>query len=197
MLKVQILLSRIRLSQIQATARNDVMARFHILRGRINNSVAVDELSSSNVHPGVHEVSKLVPEEQDCLNMHNVIEAPPVSGTKNKAEDFEASVMARFHVLKSRIDNSSSVCSEGQLLDVVGFAGNKIDYPTIRNRTDDESLNIEMDYMMMHNRSYSTEKEQGTQSCDTYRISYQLPTYDSSSSDWEHVMKEDFAGQNN
>ncbi|KAJ7965227.1 Peroxidase [Quillaja saponaria] len=181
---------------------NDVMARYHILSSRINNSVDVDELSSSRVHPGLHEVNT-APEAEGSQTIHNVIQDSPVSGTKNKEEDFEVSVMARFHVLKSRIENSSCVCSEGQLLDVVGFAGSETDYPILRKGTDDESLDVVMDttevkpnLMEFH---LNVEEDQGTQSRETSSFSYQHPTNhcDSLALDWEHVLKEDLVGQNN
>ncbi|KAJ6677444.1 hypothetical protein OIU85_010594 [Salix viminalis] len=88
---------------------DDVIARFHILKGRVDNSSsgntsAMEKLSSSKVYPDLNKVDKMVHDTKDSTKPHTTIQDSPMARSSH-ADD----VMARFRTLKGRVDNSNSV----------------------------------------------------------------------------------------
>ncbi|KAJ6760437.1 hypothetical protein OIU79_025311 [Salix purpurea] len=89
---------------------DDVIARFHILKGRVDNSSsgntsAMEKLSSSKVYPDLNKVDKMVYDTKDSTKPHITIQDSPMARRSSHADD----VMARFRTLKGRVDNSNSV----------------------------------------------------------------------------------------
>ncbi|XP_054797414.1 uncharacterized protein LOC129302500 [Prosopis cineraria] len=187
---------------------SSVVARFHILKSRdeesCTNTANLEELPSSVVSHALNPADKSSYGLTDSKNQAtDFIQV-------NKDDNYVSSVMARFHVLKSRVEDSSSVLSEGQLLDGVGSAGNGTDYTVMRDASETHSLNFCISPPIMHLSSYaavelSTPKEfhlnledgQEIQPQGTHKFGVQLPTYysDGFSSEWEHVKMEEYTGQ--
>ncbi|KAG5229470.1 Plant peroxidase [Salix suchowensis] len=94
---------------------DDVMAKFHILKSRVSdsnsvNTSAVERLSSSMVSPDLNKVDKLAHDTKDSTKPNVSIQDSQMSGTSNHADDVSIhadDVIARFHILKGRVDNSS------------------------------------------------------------------------------------------
>ncbi|KAJ6687416.1 hypothetical protein OIU74_016157 [Salix koriyanagi] len=89
---------------------DDVIARFHILKGRVDNyssgnTSAMEKLSSSKVYPDLNKVDKMVYDTKDSTKPHITIQDSPMARRSSHADD----VMARFRTLKGRVDNSNSV----------------------------------------------------------------------------------------
>ncbi|XP_061364059.1 uncharacterized protein LOC133307548 [Gastrolobium bilobum] len=182
-------------------AGNDVasvMAKFHVLKARIDKSCIDD---AANMEEPSDIAGKLAPSGRDNQNQVNFCQDSPILGKTKADSDYEASVLARFHILKSRVEDSSSISSVGDLLDGVGFAGKGMDNTIItKNASEGKSLDVDVNSSVMHLSSYlavdkSIPKEfhldlediQETQPCGTYE--FQLPNYysDGLASDWEHV----------
>ncbi|EOY23728.1 Uncharacterized protein TCM_015527 isoform 8, partial [Theobroma cacao] len=86
---------------------DDVTARFHVLKHRLNNSYSVhtrdaDELSSSKLSLDSDAVDKLATEVKDSSTSSLQTQDSPVPGTACHTDDVEASIMTRLHILKSR-----------------------------------------------------------------------------------------------
>ncbi|OMO97750.1 Plant peroxidase [Corchorus olitorius] len=86
---------------------DDVTARFHVLKRRLDNSNSayssdVDELSSSKPSLDSDEVDKLATEVKDSTSPGPRKHDSPALGTACHTDDFEASVLARFAILKNR-----------------------------------------------------------------------------------------------
>ena len=172
-----------------------VLARFHVLKARVDksctNTVNLEELSDISVN--------LPPRGRDCQNQVNFCQDYPIPG-KNKAEDHDAYVMARFRILKSRVEDSSSLSSEDKLFD--GFAGNGMDDTVITTKASEgESLDVHVNPSMVYLSSYAAvdksipkelhldlEDHEEIQPCGTHEFDNQLPT-DGLALDWEHVEK--------
>ncbi|GAV73269.1 hypothetical protein CFOL_v3_16755, partial [Cephalotus follicularis] len=198
---------------------DDVMAGLNVLRCRINNSNSVDsvdveEFSSSKVDCMQYKVDKLEPEVRNDPSTDTSIWGSSVSNVACYADDVDASVMARFHILKCRAGKSSSVNVEGQALPKmvdVGLAGDIKKWPIIKEAADDTVLDINVKPVLQHHTAnhagenltmkefYLQVKEDPVIQCSRSNgLGDQIGAgwYDSSSSDWEHVLKEDLAGQN-
>jgi hypothetical protein len=199
---------------------DDVMARFHILKRLVDNSNSVkatdvEEPSSlTSVSPDLNKFDKLAPEATEAMGtlMPDIsVQNSPISTTSCHADDVEASVMARFNVLKCRDDKLSSTDFKRQELsefDHLGLAGERIHWPIIRDRSEDGSMDVELGPVLLHHTASSTEDKLTVkefhlrrddpviQSCPSNGLGDPLPGgwYDSGSSDWEHVMKEELVG---
>lgn len=196
---------------------DDVMARFHILKCRVENSnpvntSAVEKLSSSKVSPDLNKVNKLAPEVKDSTRADISILDPLMPCTTNHADDAEASVMARLRILKRRDDNSSSMDMKEHQLDGIdlGYAGLRRHWPISKDRMEDRILDVNMEPILQNHGANSTEDKSTvkefhlfvkddpvTQACTTNMLGDQphAGLGDSSSSDWEHVLKEELSGQ--
>ncbi|GKV25479.1 hypothetical protein SLEP1_g34916 [Rubroshorea leprosula] len=190
-----------------STNANDVIARFRILRNRLenlNSNDAVDEekISSPKVCPTMDKVDKLDPE----VNYSQISEL-------SLQDDIEASVMSRLHILKSRVDNSSSMDMELQPLPRgvdLGFAGLKKRWWIKNDGAEDGMSDENVEPVELHevaNHAGDTVKgfhlqvkhdDSICQSLQINRLGNQLSAsfYDNYSSDWEHVLKEELSGQN-
>ena len=134
---------------IDTTCHADcVMARFHILKCRVENSNSVtstdvEEPSSIDVIQDLISVDKLVPEATEVKGspiLDVSTQNSPVSTLSRHTEDVESSVMARFHVLKHRIDNVNSMDMKRQEFPEVfhfGFAGESKHRPIIRDKSEE------------------------------------------------------------
>ena len=198
---------------------DDVLARFHILKRLVDNSNSVkatdiEEPSSSSVSPDLNKVDELAPEATEAkgtLIPDIFVQNSPISTTSCHTDDVQASVMARFSILKRRDDNLSSTDFNRQELsefDHLGFAGERIHRPIIRDRSEDGSMDVKLGPVLQHHTASSTEDkvilkefhQRGDdlviQSCPSNGLEDPLPAgwYDSTSSDWEHVTKEELVG---
>ncbi|XWS50253.1 hypothetical protein CRYUN_Cryun12cG0072500 [Craigia yunnanensis] len=200
---------------------DDVTARFHVLKGRLNNSNSVhsrdvDELSSSKLSLDLDEV-------KDSSTPGLSSQDSPVLGTACHTDDVEASVMARFHILQSRgIDDLDSNEMERKLLpevvDLV-FAGKRKQIPIDKDTTEpidkdatkDGISGVIVESVSQHQvANHAGEQlvvkdfllcvmhDSTIQSPGSTRLGNQLSAgcYDNCSSDWEHVLKEELSGQN-
>lgn len=192
-----------------------VRARFHILRDRVENSkfisvANVEDTSSSKVS---HElkVDEVAPEKSDDGSIPELnIQDSPVASTTSIANPSEDSVLARFNILKSRVDNRSDMHAEGHLLDLlenvdVGYTGKRNLRPIICKRSEDGSSDVKEQPVLQSHIAENNkgkfvaakefrlfvEDDPGTQ----YHRINRWPDQNSSS-DWEHVMKEEVWGHN-
>ncbi|KAF3432725.1 hypothetical protein FNV43_RR23827 [Rhamnella rubrinervis] len=202
---------------------DDVMARFQILKCRVDDSnssslVNLDEPSSSKVSPDPNKADRIPPEEQKTngsLKSDVSIQESTFSGTDNHTNDFDAAVMDRFHILKSRVDNCSSATTGGQVPEGVnlGYVGKRNHWPVIGPRLEDRSSDVKMEPMLQHHTANGTEGQLKVKEFHLFvddnpliqshshgsnRPGNQLLAgwHDSLSLDWEHVMKEELSGKN-
>lgn len=209
-------------SRTSSNHADDVKARFHILKHRVNNSNSVhsgdvDELLSSKLSLDLdEEVDKLATDVMHSSIPGMSFQYFPIPGTACHTDDVEASVLARFHILKSRgIDDLDSNKMESELLPDVGdlgFAGSIEQILISKDTAEDAIPGVNMESLSQHQvdnhgREHLVVKDfhpcvvldSTTQSPDSSsRLENQLAAgwYDNCSSDWEHVLKEEFSGQN-
>ncbi|KAM5557817.1 hypothetical protein ABKV19_024921 [Rosa sericea] len=100
----------------------DVMARFHILRNRIEDSHSTNatngDESSSSLSPVPDKVDEVAPDADARLSPRISIQDSPTSSIIGRTNDYEASVMARFHILRDRVENSKFI-SDASVEDTV------------------------------------------------------------------------------
>lgn len=202
---------------------DDVMTRFHILKCRIEKSnpdtvANVDKPSSSKASPDYNKVGKILSEAHE----ENIgspkpdisLQASSNCSTNNPTNKFEASVLARFRILKSRVDNCSPVSTEEQQSpEIVNleYASERQHWPLIGHRSDFGSSDVQPEPTLQHHAADSTEgqltdsefhmlvnDDPSVQSHRTNRPEDLLSMgwFDRMSSDWEHVKKEDLGFQN-
>ncbi|XWS61435.1 hypothetical protein CRYUN_Cryun07bG0125300 [Craigia yunnanensis] len=200
---------------------DDETARFLVLKQRLNNSNSVltrdmDELSSSKLSLDLDEVDKLATELTDSSTPGLQSQNSPVPGTACHTDDVEASVMARFRILKSRgIDDLDSSEMERKLLPEVvdlGFAGKREQIPIDKDTTEDgiSDANLELvsqhqvanhagEQLVVKDFHLCVQHDCTIQSPGSTGLGNQLSAgwYDSCFSDWEHVLKEELSVQNN
>ncbi|CAA2968188.1 Hypothetical predicted protein [Olea europaea subsp. europaea] len=183
-----------------------VIGRFHILKSR------KDSKNSVNTEEDMQEMV-----DCDCES------AGSKTPVHSNGDDVEASIMDRFRILKSRNDNSKLINIEDEQhrkRDDFEHTGKKNLGPC----TDDQCENLNVDlkpYFSQRTGSLSEEKigsfvdacgyEPGKElhlpvandpvvahslTNDTRRNQFSSGWYDNSSSDWEHVLKDDFAWKN-
>lgn len=166
-----------------------VIGRFRVLKTRADKSC----INTANLEePSDMADKKLAPRGKDNQNQTNFYQDSPIPG-KNKADN-ESSVMARFHILKSRVEveDWSPISPERELLD---------DTMVTRDASEGTSLDVHVNPAAVHLSSYaavekSIPKEfpldlENTQEIQPCEDGNQLPTYysDGLASDWEHVEK--------
>ncbi|KAL2638670.1 hypothetical protein GLYMA_06G138000v4 [Glycine max] len=187
---------------VNKTERNDessvMMARYQVLKARIDQSSTV----TTNLEEPLDVADSSSPRGRDNQNQVNLCQDSPIP-EKNSAE-YETSVLARFHILKSRDEGSSSISSEGkQLHGDESAAVEGMDGITVAtNVSEGKSLDVHANPVVVHLNSYTavdksipkefhldSEDNQETQPSGT--CEFQPPTYysDGFASDWEHVEK--------
>ncbi|XP_024025659.1 uncharacterized protein LOC21386167 isoform X2 [Morus notabilis] len=191
---------------------DDVMDRFQILRCRAKKSnygivADKDKPSSPKVSPHSNKVGKILPEanEETGSSKPDIRrQASSNSSTDKPSNDYEASVMARFHILKSRGDNCSPLSTQGQLAE-------NVDGSTIGSKSEVGSSCVEPEPTLQHHDADSTEGQltggefpmfidydSMSQSHRPNRRENSLLAgwFDRVSSEWEHVGKEELGLQN-
>ncbi|MBA0796095.1 hypothetical protein Gohar_006893 [Gossypium harknessii] len=187
---------------------DDVTARFQALKQRLNNSSSVhtrelDELSSSKLCPDLDGVDLLATEVKDNSTLGLSSQDSIVQGIACQTEDGEASVMARFQILKNRdFDNLDPNEVERKLLPEVvdlPFAGMTKQIPIDKDISEDVTSGVNLEPVSQHHVTNQAGEELVVQ----HDFMIQSPgnhsssgRYDNCSSDWEHVLKEEFSGQN-
>ncbi|KHG06878.1 Hexokinase type 1 [Gossypium arboreum] len=187
---------------------DDVTARFQALKQRLNNSSSVhtrelDELSSSKLCPDLDGFDKLATEVKDNSTLGLSSQDSIVQGIACQTEDGEASVMARFQILKNRdFDNFDPNEVERKLLPEVvdlPFAGMTKQIPIDKDISEDVKSGVNLEPVSQHHVTNKAGEELVVQ----HDFMIQSPgnqsssgRYDNCSSDWEHVLKEEFSGQN-
>ncbi|XP_057951273.1 uncharacterized protein LOC131146029 isoform X2 [Malania oleifera] len=184
------------------------------------NDVAGEKLLSSKAS---HDANMVENSSSEAKDSDVSIQDSLISSTDGHVDDVEASVMARLHILKCRDENSDSMSTGKQLLPEVvdlGFTGKENRQSLNRDRCENESLGliVEPD-LLCRTANYAEDKfglllqcsepeamkefgvcstdDQVIQSCGNSRPGKQLPGwYDNSSSEWEHVLKEELPWQN-
>lgn len=192
--------------------------------------MAVEKLPSSNVSPDLSITHALTPEANDSPRQKTSIQYSCISSPTSHVDDVEASVMARFQILKSRGNNTkTSNVEEKQLPEVVddGFSGKRNNWQIVGNQNGNKSFDVTVGSRLQNRGGQNKEDKVGSylddpqhetikelhagvtddptiQPYKNNRLRNQLASgsvsvsgwYDNSSSDWEHVLKDDFAWQN-
>jgi len=179
--------------------RNDessVMARYQVLKDR-DDQLCID---TTNPEEPLDMADKSSPRGSDNQNAVNFCQDSPIP--ENNSTDYEASVVARFHILKSRLEGSSSISLEGKQVDGVGSPDKDMDDEPIIKTFEGKGLDVHENPAMVYLDSYfamdksipegfhqNLEHSQEIQPCRTSE--FQLPNYhsDGFSSDWEQVEK--------
>nr|XP_034907958.1 uncharacterized protein LOC118043950 isoform X2 [Populus alba] len=196
---------------------DDVMARFRTLKGRVDNSNSVDisameKLPSSKVSSNLSNVGKLTVEAKDSTKPDITKQDSPLPSTSSHAEDIEAAIMARLLILKHRDGCSSSLEMEEHQPESIdnGCTSLRRDVPMGKGGLKDSILDVDMEPVIRNYPADSAEDKSTvkefrlfvnddakTQSSLTNRFGDQPHAgwYDSCSSDWEHVLKEEIVGQ--
>lgn len=192
--------------------KDDVMARFQILRCRAEKSnhgigANVDLPSSPKVSPHSNKVGKILPDLQEGNSSPKPdipTQASSNASTEKPSNGYETSVMARFHILKSRADNCSPMSTEGQLAETV-------DGSSIGSGSEVGSSFVNPELSMQHRSADSTDGQLTgsefhmfvdtdplAQSHRTNRRENSLLAgwFDRVSSEWEHVRKEELGLHN-
>uniref|UniRef100_A0A2P2JUP0 Uncharacterized protein n=1 Tax=Rhizophora mucronata TaxID=61149 RepID=A0A2P2JUP0_RHIMU len=164
---------------------DDVMTRFHILKSRDDhsssvNTPAVEKLPSSEISPDVDNVDKSVQKVKVSSKLPISIQDSPLSSKTSPADDLGTSVEAEIHVPKTQDENSVSIGMEGHQSDLQDEAAKSIG----------EGSSIhEFHLFVKDNPEF--------ESSIIDRLGYRPHArwYDNSTSDWEHILKEELAGQ--
>lgn len=190
-----------------------VINRYHILKSRPANAnmnaTDVEEKSSPRLSPELSKFDKMASEAKDppiISTWDSVVSSP-----SNSTDDDEASVLARFHILRNRIDHLSNLNMDvgGQLPPQLDFScvGGGKHLPMARNPSEDEVLDIKIERpvhyeLANHLKDKLTVQEFhlnvkddhiGHSLNNTNMPENQVATL---SSDWEHVLKEELPGHN-
>ncbi|KAH6811606.1 hypothetical protein C2S51_025368 [Perilla frutescens var. frutescens] len=204
---------------------DSVMARFSILKFRENNPkpLNTEEQQQSQIVDSTHADSvmarfNILKSREDNLKLSSTEEQQQSEMVDSKHAD---SVMARFNILRSREENSKLIGVDVEKPPQVindEFAGEKYFRPCVRGQSEDEALDV----ALQPDFQYPTGSLTGGK-FDSYfeRSGYESPIEhsndpaiqllkssirminennsgwrDSSSSEWEHVLKEDFTWKN-
>ncbi|OIW15320.1 hypothetical protein TanjilG_10760 [Lupinus angustifolius] len=163
-----------------------VIARFRVLKARAEKSC----MNTSNLEEPSDVADKLAPIERDNQKQINLNQDSPIPG-KNKA-DYETSVMARFHILKSRAEDSSTISSE-RILSDDDMAITKDDASEGNSFNAHVNASGAVFMKSIPKEEYVLDFDDRQE--DLHRVTCedvsQLPTYciDGLVSDWEHVEK--------
>ncbi|XP_050236318.1 uncharacterized protein LOC126686325 [Mercurialis annua] len=200
---------------------DDVAARFHILKCRVNSSDAVKtsladkilgsagKMCSSQVSLGPDNVEWVAREKKDGQKPDICSQDSPVLSSTNHVDDIEASVMARFRILKDRGDNSTSLNRQepGTESADLEYAGLRGCWATGTDRSEDGILDLNMEPLSRHHDRNPTEEELTVEKsrftvkdCPSRIIDKpgdQSQTgFGDGSSDWEHVLLEELGCPN-
>lgn len=195
---------------------NDVMARFHILKcqvDRVNSIKATDveEPLIESVSPDWNEIDNSEPEATEAkgtLIMDIPTQNPPILTRSCHADDIEASVMARFLMLKCRDENLSFMDVEKQEPEEVihlGLACEENHRPITKDRSGDGIVDVKLGPVVQNPTANGTQDKLTVKDChlpgnDPMIQFFQSNKpgdsliegwYDGTSPDWEHVMKEE------
>ncbi|KAM2281965.1 hypothetical protein ACFX1S_042489 [Malus domestica] len=187
-----------------------VLSRLNILKSRIENYADLHTEGQLLPKP---KISAVAPNTSDSLLPEFKIQDSPRSSTSGQSNNCEASVTSRLQILKSQIDNSYMHSEEQQPpeTDGLGYAGKRNPWPFISKRSEGGSSELKEQPIFQSHESDSSEgnmvdAEEFDLFVDGPPADYRkinspgnlLPTgwHDSSSSDWEHVLKEEIWGQN-
>lgn len=159
-----------------------VIARYRVLAA-LDNSIDLEKPSEV--------AEKLADGEIDNQNKVIFCQDSPISGI-NEA-DYEASVLARFEILKARVQGSSSLSSEEKWLDGAGSSGKGIEDTIINeNASEGKSLDAHLNSHTDVDKSIPKEVDLDlyVQEIEAGRT-YELPVHnyysDGFTSDWEHI----------
>lgn len=182
----------------------------------------MEKLPTSHMFPDLSTIHESIPRANDSASPKKSVQYSCISSPRSHVDDAEASVMARFLILKSREDNTESCNVEEKQLpdfDDVGFSGK-------RNQNGNKSFDVTVGSWLQH-RGGQSKEDKGVSFVDdpqlesvkevhlsgtddptvqpyiNSRLRNQIASigvsasgwYDNSSSDWEHVLKDDFAWQ--
>ncbi|KAE9451760.1 hypothetical protein C3L33_16314, partial [Rhododendron williamsianum] len=177
----------------------------------------VDEKEpSSKVSPDWNITQKVTPEAKDNPMSDISIQDSSTSTITKSVDDVEASVMARLDILKCRGQSSNSEDAKGQRLTEVvdvGFAVKSNHFPFVGDRSEAGSLNLSDEFNLQNSCGNSKLDEFGPYISSSYMHSSDDRVIgsgrkkrmgsrifsgwnDSSSSDWEHVLKDELQGLN-
>ncbi|KAF5450528.1 hypothetical protein F2P56_030867 [Juglans regia] len=195
---------------------NDVMSRFHILKCQVDlvNSIKATDLEeplTESVSPDWNEIDNSEPEATEAkgtLIMDIPTQNPPILTRSCHSDDIEASVMARFLMLKCRDENLSFMDAEKQEPEEVihlGLACEKNHRPITKDRSGDGIVDEKLEPVLQNPTANGTEDKLTVKDChlpgnDPMIQFFQSNKpgdsliegwYDGTSLDWEHVMKEE------
>ncbi|XP_038708885.1 uncharacterized protein LOC120003837 isoform X2 [Tripterygium wilfordii] len=192
-----------------SNSADDILARFRIIKSQVEKSnsmniTGIEKLSSSVGSPILNEFSHGGLEVKDSLGSAISIKGSPIPSQTSHEDDDEASVMSRFHLLKCRVDNSSSMDMEKthipNTIDLQ-YENVRKHWPFIKDMSDGETEPVSQEYAdATFTEDLSTSKGLSLQVRDdpviqpsrTSLLGDQLcqAWYDGCSSDWELVSKE-------
>lgn len=190
--------------------------------------MVVESKPSSSIPPEtiLNNASGLTPKASDSPKQEEPIECSRISSLRSDAKDDEASVMARFQILKWRGDNVSACnVEEKSLPHVVEADVTDLGFPCkiVGSQTVNKSFDVAVGSRVRHHNDHNSEKNIGLsadgrqhdaveessvyvsddpttkQPFRKFRMQNQPELrsgwFENTSSDWEHVLKEDFAWQ--
>lgn len=192
-----------------------IMARLHILTGRseISDSMSGKEDIQKQTEIMKIEMEKHSPKQKDSSDTAKDVEKQSISMASSDLKTFvqptleassshvdyndpEASVMARFRILKDRIENADymNVEENSNPLKLVnsGFAGNLKPWPFVRDPSQEDGIlrpDLQNYFLDGSDHDAGMVKPMGTE-----RLVSKLSADchgSSSSSDWEHVLEEE------
>lgn len=185
--------------------------------------MAVEKLPSSIISPDLNVINTSTPEPNDNPWQKASVQYSCISSPTSHVDDVEASVMARFHILKGRGDNSNAISVEKQLPEVVevGFSRKRNQWQNIGNQFQNKTFDVVVGSRLQHHIGHNNEDKAGSDLDDPQNetmkevhlrvtddriiqpynrnnsLQNQLASgsgcFDNNSSDWEHVLKDDFA----
>lgn len=158
----------------------------------------------------------MTPEVKDNSMSDISIQDSSITTITKTVDDIEASVMAKLDILKRRGQSSNSEDAKGQRLKEVvdvGFAVKSNHFPFVGDRSEAGSLNLSDEFFLQNSCGNSKIDEFGPYISSSNmhnsddqvigsgrkkRMGSRISSgwNDSSSSDWEHVLKDEFSGQN-
>ncbi|CAK9139037.1 unnamed protein product [Ilex paraguariensis] len=184
-----------------------VMTRFNILKCRDDNTNSINRAEQ--------------PQAKESPSLKDPIQDFPSSSSTSHVDEVEASVMARFNILKCRDDNTNSINRAEQPLPEVGdtgFAGKRNHWPFTEYQSKDGCLDLAVGPHLEHETGNGSGDKFGSyrdgsehlivrefracvkddsviQSHMNNKLADQFFAgwYDNSASDWENVLKDEFA----
>ncbi|CAI9774216.1 unnamed protein product [Fraxinus pennsylvanica] len=183
-----------------------VMERFHILKSRNDGKNSVNT------------------EKEELQETDDFEYAGSKNPAHSHGDEVEASIMDRFRILKSRNDNSKLINIEDEQqpkMDDFEYTGKKNLGPCTKDQSECENLNVDVKTHFPQRTSSLSEGKFGSfvdvsgyesvkefrrsvrndpmvhsLTNDMLRNQFSSGWYDNSTSDWEHILKDDFAWKN-